>query len=113
MQLLLEKVSKVYRGQVRALHRFELSLKPGVLGLLGPNGAGKSTLMRIVATITRPSSGRVLAWCFSRWRGYGAKCNCAGTELGRFSHGSFPNTFFFTSGQNSDQALLATSPRIP
>ena len=30
-----------------------------MLGLLGPNGAGKSTLMRILATITRPTEGKV------------------------------------------------------
>ena len=44
---------------MQALREVQLSLAPGVLGLLGPNGAGKSTLMRILATITRPSSGRV------------------------------------------------------
>jgi ABC-type multidrug transport system ATPase subunit len=60
MQLSLERVSKVYRGGVQALSEFQLELQPGVLGLLGPNGAGKSTLMRILATITRPTSGRVL-----------------------------------------------------
>ena len=59
MQLVLERVSKLYRGGVRALSDFQLELNPGVLGLLGPNGAGKSTLMRILATITRASSGRV------------------------------------------------------
>jgi len=32
----------------------------GVLGLLGPNGAGKTTLMNILATVTRPTEGRVL-----------------------------------------------------
>jgi len=60
MQLSLERVSKVYRGGVQALSEFQLELRPGVLGLLGPNGAGKSTLMRILATITRPTNGRVL-----------------------------------------------------
>ena len=60
MHLVVEDLSKNYRGNVQALRSVRLSLQPGVLGLLGPNGAGKSTLMRILATITRPSSGRVL-----------------------------------------------------
>jgi ABC-2 type transport system ATP-binding protein len=60
MQLRVEDVSKEYRGGVRALRGVKLELGPGVLGLLGPNGAGKSTLMRILATITRSSGGRVL-----------------------------------------------------
>ena len=60
MQLIVENLNKNYRGGVQALRNVQLSLKPGVLGLLGPNGPGKSTLMRILATITQPSSGRVL-----------------------------------------------------
>jgi ABC-2 type transport system ATP-binding protein len=60
MRLNVEGVSKNYRGGVLALRGVQLSLEPGVLGLLGPNGAGKSTLMRILATITRPTAGRVL-----------------------------------------------------
>jgi ABC-2 type transport system ATP-binding protein len=60
MELAVEGVSKIYRGKVQALRDFGLRMGPGVLGLLGPNGAGKSTLMRILATITRPSAGRVV-----------------------------------------------------
>jgi len=60
MQLTVDNLSKNYRGGVQALRNVQLALKPGVLGLLGPNGAGKSTLMRILATITQASSGRVL-----------------------------------------------------
>jgi ABC-type multidrug transport system ATPase subunit len=60
MHLVVDSLSKTYRGGVQALRGVQLSLRPGVLGLLGPNGAGKSTLMRILATITQPSSGRVL-----------------------------------------------------
>jgi ABC-type multidrug transport system ATPase subunit len=59
MKLSIQRVGKTYRGRVRGLDDFSLELEPGVLGLLGPNGAGKSTLMRILATITRPSDGRV------------------------------------------------------
>ncbi len=60
LKLMIENVSKRYGNGVQALSGFELELGPGVLGLLGPNGAGKSTLMNILATITLPSSGRVL-----------------------------------------------------
>jgi len=59
----IEKVTKRYPRGVAALAGVSLDLGPGVFGLLGPNGAGKSTLMRIVATISRPTSGRV------RWHG--------------------------------------------
>jgi len=59
MKLMINSVSKLYKGKIWGLRDFSLDLEPGVLGLLGPNGAGKSTLMRILATITRPSEGRV------------------------------------------------------
>lgn len=42
-----------------ALDGLDLVLDTGVHGLLGPNGAGKTTLMRVLATIARPTSGRV------------------------------------------------------
>jgi len=59
VKLTIEDVSKVYSGKLWALKRFSLELGPGVLGLVGPNGAGKTTLMRILATITRATEGRV------------------------------------------------------
>ncbi len=62
MILTIEGVGKRYPaggGDFWGLRELSLTLQPGVLGLLGPNGAGKSTLMRILATITRPTEGRV------------------------------------------------------
>ena len=60
MKLVIDSVSKQYAGNVWGLRDLHLELGPGVVGLLGPNGAGKSTLMRILATVTRPTQGRVL-----------------------------------------------------
>src|SRR6202046_2006876 len=60
MKLVIDGVSKQYAGKVWGLRDLRLELRPGVVGLLGPNGAGKSTLMRILATVTRASAGRVL-----------------------------------------------------
>ncbi|WP_433080973.1 ABC transporter ATP-binding protein [Dactylosporangium sp. CA-052675] len=52
-------ITKVYRGQKRAVDGLTLRLEPGLIGLLGPNGAGKSSLLRIAATVTRPTAGQV------------------------------------------------------
>jgi ABC-type multidrug transport system ATPase subunit len=59
MELKIESVSKRYRRDIWGLRDFSLEIQAGILGLVGPNGAGKSTLMRILATITRPTTGRV------------------------------------------------------
>ena len=59
MRLVIEGLGKRYRGGVWGLRDLDLELAPGVVGLLGPNGAGKSTLLRILATISRPTEGRV------------------------------------------------------
>src|SRR5580765_1700832 len=59
MRLVLEGVGKRYPVRGWALSEVSLELGAGVTGLLGPNGAGKSTLMRILATLARPSAGRV------------------------------------------------------
>jgi ABC-2 type transport system ATP-binding protein len=57
------ELTKVYRSNtgaaVRALDRISFQVPQGcVFGLLGPNGAGKSTLVKILTTITSPTSGQ-------------------------------------------------------
>ncbi|WP_436738229.1 ABC transporter ATP-binding protein [Streptomyces sp. BBFR102] len=50
-------ITKVHKGGRRAVDGLSLTLGHGMVGLLGPNGAGKSSLMRIISTVTRPTSG--------------------------------------------------------
>ncbi len=59
MELIIDSVSKRYGPDKWALRDFTMTLGTGMLGLLGPNGAGKTTLMRILATVIRPTDGKV------------------------------------------------------
>jgi ABC-type multidrug transport system ATPase subunit len=57
--LRIESVSKRFRSGNFGVRDLSLSVGSGVLGLLGPNGAGKSTLMQMIATVTKPTAGRI------------------------------------------------------
>jgi ABC-2 type transport system ATP-binding protein len=59
MNLTIENVSKVFDDK-RALDSINLEFTTGVYGILGANGSGKTTLMRILASVMKPSSGRIL-----------------------------------------------------
>jgi len=57
--IVIENLTKVY-GALKAVDGLNLEIHPGeTFGLLGPNGAGKTTTIRILTTLTRPTSGRV------------------------------------------------------
>jgi ABC-2 type transport system ATP-binding protein len=60
---------KVYAGKVRALDGVTFDVEEGeVFALLGPNGAGKTTTVRILTTLSKPTSGaaRVAGFDVSR-----------------------------------------------
>lgn len=59
MNLTIENVSKYYNKKC-VLKNIDLELTAGVYGILGANGSGKTTLMRILASVLRPTTGRVL-----------------------------------------------------
>lgn len=49
------------RAQFKALDDVSFSVEPGeVLGIIGHNGAGKSTMLKLLANISKPSSGSIM-----------------------------------------------------
>ena len=100
MKLIIENVSKVYSGSVWGLRDFSLEIDSGVLGLLGPNGAGKSTLMRIIATITKPTKGRII------WNGQDIKKHPNGL---REILGYLPQDFNVYPNPTTEQFTINTS----
>ena len=58
--IIIEGLTKSYDGKI-ALDNLNLKVSKGeVFGFLGPNGAGKTTTIRMMTTLTKPSSGKVL-----------------------------------------------------
>ena len=58
--IVTKRLTRVY-GEIRAVDSLDLQVYPGgIFGFLGPNGAGKTTTIRILTTLTKPTSGR--AW---------------------------------------------------
>ncbi|HKK27416.1 MAG TPA: ATP-binding cassette domain-containing protein [Gemmatimonadota bacterium] len=54
----VEDLRKTYRNGVEALRGISFHVEEGeIFGLLGPNGAGKSTAVRILCTLSLPTSG--------------------------------------------------------
>jgi heme exporter protein A len=48
-------------GNYKALRNIDLTVETGsTLAVFGPNGAGKTTLIKMLASIMRPTSGRIL-----------------------------------------------------
>ena len=54
-------LKKEFKGGIKAVDGIDLKVKEGeMFGLLGPNGAGKTTTIRMLATMTRPTSGTAM-----------------------------------------------------
>ncbi len=55
----IRNLRKVFNGRITAVDGIDLKVEEGeIFGMLGPNGAGKTTTIRMLATMTRPTSGR-------------------------------------------------------
>ncbi|WP_164668420.1 ABC transporter ATP-binding protein [Virgibacillus doumboii] len=55
----VDSLTKSY-GKKLILDSISFTVKPGeIIGLVGENGAGKSTILKILATLSRPSSGNI------------------------------------------------------
>lgn len=58
--IVIENLTKSYKN-LKVLDGIDLKVKRGtMLALLGPNGAGKTTTVRILSTLLKPDSGKVL-----------------------------------------------------
>ncbi|MCC7201498.1 MAG: ATP-binding cassette domain-containing protein [Nitrospirae bacterium] len=56
-----ENLTKIFSSGTKAVDNLNITVEDGeIFGFLGPNGAGKSTTIKILTTLSRPTSGQ--AW---------------------------------------------------
>lgn len=61
MPLLQVKDMTHFFGGLRAVHNYNLEIKPGeIRGLIGPNGAGKTTIFNLITGRYKPTEGEIL-----------------------------------------------------
>ena len=96
MNISIQDLNKVYPNGNHALKDVNIEINEGMFGLLGPNGAGKSSLMRILVTLMKPSSGRVLV---------NGKDTAKNREYVRSMLGYLPQDFSFFSNLKTYEFL--------
>jgi len=106
MLLEIKNLSKNYHKNKNVFNDLNLTLTSGVTALLGTNGAGKSSLMRILATISTPSSGQVI------WNGKDISEN---PNILRKSLGYLPQSFGLYENLSAYEFLtyLASLKQLP
>lgn len=56
----VRSLTKIYSDCTKAVDNISFSVAEGeIFGLLGPNGAGKTTAIKMMTTLSKPTSGRI------------------------------------------------------
>ncbi len=85
-------------GRFRAVDSLSFEIPKGsIFGFIGPNGAGKTSTMKVMATLRRPSSGRV---------GIGGVDVVANPQAARFLFGYMPDEFGVYDDLSVEEYLL-------